>query len=592
MLGWIMTTYYGGRTEVHIRKTPVKVSYIDFTSMYPSQFVLLGLWDYVMADNIDVTEDNKFDNLLDNIQLNDLTNKDLWKTLNGIALVDVDNDILPLRAKYNGKIAYNIGLNYAKGKALWYAYPDIIASKLLTGKKPKIIRAFRFVPKGKQSNLHTINLFGKAINSYKDDFIRYLIEHRLEVKQKLKQNPDNKDLKKEDFIAKIIANATSYGIFVEVNTQNERVNAEIYGISPFTCEVDKKEHFGRAFNPILATMLTSGSRLILAMVEVCVKENNGYFAYCDTDSLFINPELVDRVQSLFRPLNPYSTPVEMFKVENGENGKPLNDVWFYGISAKRYCLYQIEDNKIVILKHSSHGLGGLIGINDDKVKDIWKDILDHHYNGLSKEEMERKYSNKVVMSKLALTTPFVLQRFRRTNKNKRLKPFNFVIVGIGHRLDPSTKEPIIPLLAYTKDTDIVPFSPFTDYKTGKEYKDNTKYYWKPFPEFLFGYMDHNDGKYDGNIGELRRKQIIINDIEHIGKESNNLEESEVLGVSDDDYVIYDNRTEQKIAGVIRNMTTKDARRIGLSKMQRFRLKKKIKEGKSIVLKRKTINKLI
>ena len=105
-------------------------------------------------------------------------------------------------------------------------------------------------------------------------------------------------------------------------------------------------------------------------------------------------------------------------------------------------------------------------------------------------------------------------------------------------------------------------------------------------------MDHNDGKYDGDIGELKRKQIVINDIEHIGKESNNLEESEVIGVSDDNYVIYDSRTEQKIAGAIRNMTTKDARRIGLSKIQMFRLKKKIKEGKKIVLKKKTIKKLL
>ncbi len=591
MLGWIMTTYYGGRTEVHIRKTPVKVSYIDFTSMYPSQFVLLGLWDYVIADNIDVTEDNKFDNLLDNIQLNDLTNKDLWKTLNGIALVDVDNDILPLRAKYNGKVTYNIGLNYAKGKALWYTYPDIIASKLLTGKVPKVIKAFRFVAKGRQSNLHSINLFGKAINPYKDDFIRYLIEHRLEVKRKLKQDPDNKDLKKEDFIAKIIANATSYGIFVEVNTQNEKVNAEIYGINRFTCSVDKKERFGRAFNPILATMLTSGSRLILTMVEVCVKENNGYFAYCDTDSLFINPELVGMIQALFRPLNPYSTPVEMFKVENDENGTPLHDVWFYGISAKRYCLYNIGDNKINILKHSSHGLGGLIGMDEEEVKDVWKDILEHHYNRLSKEAMERKYSNKFVMGKLALTSPFVLQRFRRTNKDKRLKPFNFVIVGIGHKLDQSTKEPIIPLLAYTKETDIVPFSPFTDYKTGKAYVDNTQFYWKPLSEFLFGYMDHNDGKYDGDIGELKRKQIVINDIEHIGKESNNLEESEVIGVSDNDYVIYDNKSEQKITDVIKKLTPKQAKQAGISKRNLRYLKMKVREGKQIRFKRKTLVRL-
>ena len=44
--------------------------------------------------------------------------------------------------------------------------------------------------------------------------------------------------------------------------------------------------------------------------------------------------------------------------------------------------------------------------------------------------------------------------------------------------------------------------------------------------------------------------------------------------------------------VIRNMTTKDARRIGLSKRQLFRLKKRIKEGKKIMLKKKTTKKLL
>ena len=165
-----------------------------------------------------------------------------------------------------------------------------------------------------------------------------------------------------------------------------------------------------------------------------------------------------------------------------------------------------------------------------------------------------------------MTSPFVVQRFRRTNKHKKLKPFNFIIVGIGHRLDPSTKEPIIPIMAYTKNLDIVPFSPFTDYKTGKEYKDNTRFYWKPFSEFLFGHMDNNDNKYDGNMGELKRKYIDIGDIEHIGKESNNLEETEVICVSDNNYTVYGDKGEQRIIEIIRNMITKDAKHIGLSKM--------------------------
>ena len=34
ILGYMMSSYYGGRTEVRIRNKPVRVSYLDFTSMY------------------------------------------------------------------------------------------------------------------------------------------------------------------------------------------------------------------------------------------------------------------------------------------------------------------------------------------------------------------------------------------------------------------------------------------------------------------------------------------------------------------------------------------------------------------------------
>ncbi|MCL4373936.1 MAG: hypothetical protein M1279_01675 [Candidatus Marsarchaeota archaeon] len=104
-------------------------------------------------------------------------------------------------------------------------------------------------------------------------------------------------------------------------------------------------------------------------------------------------------------------------------------------------------------------------------------------------------------------------------------------------------------------------------------------------------MDHNDNKYDGDIGELRRKQIDIGEIEHIGKELNNIEESEVIGVSDNDYVIYDNKTEQKITGVINNMTIKQAKQAGISKRNLRYLKMKVREGKHIRFKRKTLLRL-
>jgi hypothetical protein len=57
----------------------------------------------------------------------------------------------------------------------------------------------------------------------------------------------------------------------------------------------------------------------------------------------------------------------MFKIEEGDNKKPLNNVQFFGISAKRYCLYSMVNGKIEILKYSTHGLGHLMNINGEQI---------------------------------------------------------------------------------------------------------------------------------------------------------------------------------------------------------------------------------
>jgi hypothetical protein len=75
---------------------------------------------------------------------------------------------------------------------------------------------------------------------------------------------------------------------------------------------------------------------------------------------------------IFKILNPYSLNVEMFKIEKDDNDKPLENVIFYGISAKGYCLFDINKGKINIRKYSTHGLGHLLNINGE---DVWKAIL-------------------------------------------------------------------------------------------------------------------------------------------------------------------------------------------------------------------------
>lgn len=54
----------------------------------------------------------------------------------------------------------------------------------------------------------------------------------------------------------------------------------------------------------------------------------------------------------------------MFKIEDDGKDIPLHDVWFYGMSAKRYVLYDYDGKEITIRKHSAHGLGHLIDVDE------------------------------------------------------------------------------------------------------------------------------------------------------------------------------------------------------------------------------------
>ena len=49
MIGQILSAYYGGRAEVHIRRQIVPVIHCDFLSMYPTVCTLMGLWNFVRA---------------------------------------------------------------------------------------------------------------------------------------------------------------------------------------------------------------------------------------------------------------------------------------------------------------------------------------------------------------------------------------------------------------------------------------------------------------------------------------------------------------------------------------------------------------
>ena len=69
---------------------------------------------------------------------------------------------MPVRSTYNpDSPATNIGINHVKSEddtSLWYTLPDLIASKQLSGKTPKILDAITFYPQGVQTGLQSIEI--------------------------------------------------------------------------------------------------------------------------------------------------------------------------------------------------------------------------------------------------------------------------------------------------------------------------------------------------------------------------------------------------------------------------------------------------
>ena len=74
----IMSTYYGGRAEVHLRRDIAQVIYCDFLSMYPTVCTLMGLWRFVIAESMDWHDDTEgVRHLLETVGLADLRLSDV-----------------------------------------------------------------------------------------------------------------------------------------------------------------------------------------------------------------------------------------------------------------------------------------------------------------------------------------------------------------------------------------------------------------------------------------------------------------------------------------------------------------------------------
>ena len=112
LIGQIMSTYYGGRAEVHIRREITPVIHCDFLSMYPTVCTLMKLWDFVIAKGVtwrDATAEAR--RILETWTLDDLHDRASWRRLACIVQVRPQADVFPVRARYERDQPATIGLN-------------------------------------------------------------------------------------------------------------------------------------------------------------------------------------------------------------------------------------------------------------------------------------------------------------------------------------------------------------------------------------------------------------------------------------------------------------------------------------------------
>jgi hypothetical protein len=573
VLGHAMSAFYGGRAECRIRNHEVPVTLLDFTSEYPTDGALMDIHSLQIARHIDVVDaTSEVEGLLGSLTLDDCFDPALWPQLVGFALIEPKGDVLPVRAAYDGK-SWGIGVNpVTSSEPLWYSLADCAASALLTGRAPQVVRAVRLVPVGRVGRLKAIELRGEVeIDPMAQDPMVAMVEERQRV-----QDPRMKrDLK-------LIANAGSYGIYSEFNAREARkgqcTSVTVHGRKdePFRDRVGRPEDPGQYCFPPFASCITGAARLMLAMLERCVTELGGTWAFCDTDSMAIvstaqgglvacpgGPERledgtpairalshpqVEGIRDRFSALNPYDRTVVPQILKHEAQGVCL------AVSAKRYALSELgqhgESKFFADNPPSEHGLGQYLNPSDpaaeskEWIRELWRWIVLTTHGA---DPTRPEWFGRPTMMRTNVTSPGVLRAFRHQNEGKpypnRVKPFNFMMTAASAKPpERMWKKGSFRLVApweanprLWEDLDWVdvhhPDDGLFRITTRNGRPDQPRV--DTFAEVAAKYRVHPETKSLGpdglpcsrsTVGLLSRRPVEVSVIKLIGKESNHLEE--------------------------------------------------------------------
>jgi hypothetical protein len=292
---------------------------------------------------------------------------------------------------------------------------------------------------------------------------------------------------------KVVPHSAAFGIYsqIDVRSLDSRSRLRVFSgeTDYLTPPAETWERPSEFYCPVIVSLVTGGSHLLCAMLECVARDMNGQIAAMDTDSAMIvstrngglvpcaggphklknyqegsgNDALwalsfaqVDTIRERFEHLSPWrktlKTPSLKLENENFDASGNRQQLNFYGISAKLYCLFNLDGNQLLVRKPSGHGLGYLHApytITDwhRKTGRKWKEnlqpwIFETWRFALSRElglpHKPPSWLKQPAVMSVPITTPQVWERLGVFKDD--LRPFTVVTVPFPKR--ETVKDPL------------------------------------------------------------------------------------------------------------------------------------------------------
>lgn len=253
----------------------------------------------------------------------------------------------------------------------------------------------------------------------------------------------------------------------------------------------------------------------------------GDVVYCDSDSAFVSPsKIATKVAEKFDSLSPYSVPIPLLKDEAEEKvprgkyprGSPDTAPRLFGLSAKRYCLFERDGRgglHVFGSSASDHWLGAFecSGGRDEFVAHAWEAIL---RDGPAAAD---GCGGTPATAPFSVSSPALLPRVRKLGP---IRPFTFLTARL---LEPSAE----PLEDRSK---LVAFVSTKDESARAELMQLPRQ--RSRGAVLEAFVRHRDRKctFDSEGRAVRRNVLVrAKNLVGLGKEASRVEDIRVLGLA-------------------------------------------------------------